>query len=130
MKIGMLDPKNYQPEAVIRGNASIPLKKAGFLCGLGILAGGPVFIIGLLAFLKLESPPGAMVLCITAMFLGMFLFFLGMTLPNIIYLSKELLRIKDCLCEECKTNLARAVDQEKESNQLLDHISKGSNTSL
>jgi hypothetical protein len=113
MKIGMLDPKNYQPEAVLRGNASVSLKQAGFLCGFGILVGGPVALIGLISFLKLESPPGAMVLCITAMFFGMLLFVLGMTLPNIIYLSKELLRIKECLCEECKTNLARADDQEK-----------------
>ena len=117
MKIGMLDPKNYRPEAVIRGNARVSLKQAGFLCGFGILAGGPTAMIGLIAFLKLETPPGAMVLCITAMFLGMFLFFLGMTLPNIVYLSKELLRIKECLCEECKTNLARAVDHKKKSNQ-------------
>ncbi len=127
MKIGMLDPNNYKPEAVIRGNASVPLKLAGFICGFGILVGGPVALAGFLAFLKLENPPGAMVLCITAMFLGMFLFFQGMTLPNIVYLSKELLRIKECLCEECKTNLTRATDQEKKSNKAsaLDPPSSG-----
>jgi len=34
MKLGMFDKANYQPEKIIRGNASIPLKQAGFLCVL------------------------------------------------------------------------------------------------
>jgi hypothetical protein len=117
MKLGMFDSKNYLPEAVIRGNASVPLKGVGFLCGFGILVGGPVALIGLVTFLKLDYLPEEVVLCIGAMFLGMFLFLLGVTVPNIIYLSKELLRIKECLCEECRANLAPAADQENAIQQ-------------
>jgi hypothetical protein len=105
MKLGMFDKANYQPEKVLRGVAATSLKQAGFLCGLGALAGGPIFAVSLLLFLREMDVVDTTSLCIAGMFVGMFLFLLGMSLPYIVYISKELILIKDSLCDECKKNL-------------------------
>jgi len=121
MKLGMFDKANYQPEKIIRGNASIPLKQAGFLCVLGVLAGGPVFLFCFLAFLikaeSVDAPP--LFVYIAGMIIGMFLFFLGLFLPSIVCISKELILIKDNLCEECKSNLEMSKQEDTKSNKAL-----------
>ena len=106
MKLGIFDKANYQPEKIVRANASIPLKQTGFLCVIGVLGGGPVFLVCFLTVLiRLESTDRPPLFYLVGMILGMFLFFLGIFLPNIIYISKELMLIKDNLCEKCKSNL-------------------------
>ena len=119
MKLGMFDKANYQPEKIIRANASVSLKQAGFLCGFGVLVGGPVFLICFLGFLIKAENADTPSLYIMGMLLGMFLFFFGISLPSIVYISKELILIKDNLCEQCKSNLEKSRQEETESSKAV-----------
>ena len=107
MALGMFNSKNYQSDTVIRGLSLIPLRQVGFLCAFGVLVGGPVVLISFICFLKQGELNDTSIIYISGMFGGGFLFLLGMTIPYIVYLSKELQLIKDCLCEECSSNITK-----------------------
>ena len=114
--LGMFNSKNYRSDKVVSSIATISLKQAGFLCGFGSLVGGPVALVGMLAFLKLKNIPIDVMLCIAGMFIGGFLFLLGLTVPYIVYLAKEVSAIKDCLRPMQTVSVASATDQE--SNEV------------
>ncbi len=116
-KLGMFDSNNYRSEVVVRGIAKIPLKKVGFLCGFGALVGGPVALVGMLSFLKLKSIPIDLTLSIAGMFIGGFLFLIGMTVPYIVYLAKEVTNIKDCLHSMLQVNADPMTGRESEESE-------------
>ena len=122
MALGMFNSKNYQSDTVVRGLSLIPLRQAGFLCALGALLGGPIALVSFICFLKQRELNDISIICIPGMFAGGFLCLLGMTVPYIIYLSKELQLIKDCLCEECASNITEKnrINKKIEQDVALD----------
>jgi hypothetical protein len=105
MSLGIFNKKNYQSSTIIKRISRIPSSQANLVCIIGIFLGGPLCLVSLVACLA-KTENNDSLLSFVLLMVGMFLFNMALSLPYLVHLSKEIVKIKESLCDECKVKIA------------------------
>ncbi len=105
MSLGIFNKRNYQSSTIVKGISRIPSSQANLFLIMGVLLGGSLLLISLFACLAETENDDALVFFVLLV-VGTFMLNLGMSVPYLVHLSKEVVKIKESLCDECKAKMA------------------------